>query len=80
MDFLKENNNFLEALNPNSLRVINCAKLEPLLSDPKNEIFQFERLGYFKRDNKISNDRKNIFIRLVTLRDSWARYLKENIK
>ena len=74
------NNNFLEALNPNSLRVINCAKLEPLLSDPKNEIFQFERLGYFKRDSKISNDHKNIFIRVVTLRDSWARYLKENIK
>ena len=36
----EENNNFLEALNPNSLKVINCAKLEPLLSDPKNEIFQ----------------------------------------
>ena len=67
---------FLEALNPDSCLVKN-AKLEPCLIDPGSQTYQFERLGYFKKDEKLSKD-ENIFIRVVSLRDSWARWIKQN--
>ena len=38
--------------------------------------YQFERLGYFKKDNKLDK-MKNIFIRVVSLRDSWAKMNKK---
>ena len=31
-----------------------------------------------KRDKKNSKNNGNVFIRVVTLRDSWARILKQN--
>ena len=74
----EESGNFLDALNPNSFKVIKSAKLEPSLINPGNKTYQFERLGYFKRDKKNSKNNGNVFIRVVTLRDSWARILKQN--
>ena len=74
----EESGNFLDALNPNSFKVIKSAKLEPSLLNPGNKTYQFERLGYFKRDKKNSKNNGNVFIRVVTLRDSWARILKQN--
>ena len=74
----EESGNFLDALNPNSFKVIKSAKLEPSLINPGNKTYQFERLGYFKRDKKNSKNNDNVFIRVVTLRDSWARILKQN--
>ena len=74
----EESGNFLDALNPNSFKVIKSAKLEPSLLNPGNKTYQFERLGYFKRDKKNSKNGGNVFIRVVTLRDSWARILKQN--
>ena len=45
--------NFLDALNSDSCIVQN-AKLEPCLNDPGAQTYQFERLGYFKKDEKLS--------------------------
>ena len=46
--------NFLDALNSDSCMVQN-AKLEPCLNDPGLQTYQFERLGYFKKDKKLSS-------------------------
>ena len=69
--------NFLDALNSDSCMVQN-AKLEPCLNDPGLQTYQFERLGYFKKDEKLSVS-KNVFIRVVSLRDSWARLMKQGM-
>ena len=68
---------FLEALNPYSSEKIQSAKLEPSLANPSDTTYQFERLGYFKRDKKLSAD-SLVFFRVVSLRDSWARLLKQS--
>ena len=72
----EKDGDFLDALNPDSCSIQN-AKLEPCLIDPGSKTYQFERLGYFKKDEKLSKD-ENIFIRVVSLRDSWARWIKQN--
>jgi len=68
---------FLEAINPDSSEKIQSAKLEPSLANPSNTTYQFERLGYFKRDKEMSAD-SLVFFRVVSLRDSWARLLKQS--
>ena len=63
-----------DCLNPNSMRVIKGACLEPSLREAEEEErFQFERLGYFCVDNKDSAPGKPVFNRTVGLRDSWAK-------
>ena len=80
--FIKENpdeeGKFLENLNPNSCIIYHNAKLEPSLKSASNKTYQFERLGYFKKDESYSNETRDSFIRVVSLRDSWARFLKQN--
>jgi glutaminyl-tRNA synthetase len=57
-------------LNPNSLEVIQGAKIEPSLQDAKRgERFQFERIGYFCVDP----DPGLVFNRTVGLKDTWAK-------
>ncbi len=63
-------------MNPNSLQVLSACKVEPSLARVKiQDRFQFERLGYFCVDHD-SNDRKLVFNRTVTLRDTWAKIEK----
>ena len=63
-----------DCLNPNSMRIIKGACLEPSLREAEaEERFQFERLGYFCVDNKDSAPGKPVFNRTVGLRDSWAK-------
>ena len=69
--------NFLEALNPNSCKIFDNAKLEFSLESANDKTYQFERLGYFKKDNKLEHKEKNIFIRVVSLRDSWKKMNKK---
>ena len=69
--------NFLEALNPNSCEIFDNAKLEPSMYNAEDFTYQFERLGYFKIDNRLDSIEKNIFIRVVSLRDSWAKMNKK---
>ncbi|TMO65725.1 glutamine--tRNA ligase [Pseudoalteromonas aurantia] len=62
---------FSEVLNPDSLTVITHAKLEPSLANAVAEQgFQFERMGYYCRDNKSDS---LVFNQTVGLRDSWAK-------
>jgi glutaminyl-tRNA synthetase len=58
---------FLQDLNPDSMRVVR-AQLEPALAEAAaGETFQFERHGYF------TVDPAGGFNRTVTLKDSWAK-------
>ena len=65
--------NFLDALNVNSCVIKPNAKLEISMKNPEKKTYQFERNGYFKMDEKYSSKEKNVFIRTVSLRDSWAK-------
>ena len=59
---------FLEDLNPDSMKLV-AARLEPSLRTVHSrERFQFERHGYFVADPK-----ELAFNRTVTLRDSWSK-------
>ena len=64
---------FLAHLNPQSLVVSHAARAEPALASSAAASFQFERVGYFCRDNAGSTNTTPVFIRTVTLRDTWAR-------
>jgi len=66
--------NFLDAINPESLEVLQECKLEPSLAAAgAGERFQFERQGYFCVDAKDSAPGAPVFNRTVTLKDPWAK-------
>jgi len=61
-------------LNPDSLRVIRNALVEPAVVTDKPDVrFQFEREGYFYADPVDYRDDAPVFNRIVGLKDSWAR-------
>jgi glutaminyl-tRNA synthetase len=63
---------FMELLNPESLKIIE-AYVEPSLKDSKlGERFQFQRLGYFNIDED-STENHLVFNKTVGLRDSWEK-------
>ena len=65
--------NYLDDLNPDSVRTI-TAQLEPSLREAEAEQrFQFERHGYFIADSKDSRPGAPVFNRTVTLRDAWQK-------
>ena len=67
---------YKDYLNPDSLKIISNAKVEPSLIDAKLEDrFQFERVGYFTLDKTASRE-KLVFNRTVSLRDSWNKARK----
>lgn len=64
---------YLANLNPDSLKVVANAKLEPSVNGaPPLSRFQFERLGYFCVDRDSSSGRL-VFNRTATLKDSWGK-------
>ena len=65
---------FIESLNPNSLKII-TAKVEPSLANAlPGQNFQFERHGYFVADRVDHVQRtKPVFNLAVGLKDSWAK-------
>ncbi|MEN8123485.1 MAG: glutamine--tRNA ligase/YqeY domain fusion protein [Bacteroidota bacterium] len=64
---------FKEFINPDSLKVIDNAFVEPGLKTAKiGDRFQFQRIGYFNIDDD-STSEKLVFNRTVPLRDSWAK-------
>ena len=66
--------NFRNDLNPESIEIIAECKAEPELSAAvKEDVFQFERIGYFCVDTKDSHPDALVFNRTVTLRDTWAK-------
>ena len=63
---------FMEFVNPDSLKVI-TGYAEPSLQELKIEdTVQFQRLGYFTVDPETTQE-KMVFNRTVGLRDSWAK-------
>ncbi|MGN5012952.1 glutamine--tRNA ligase [Aeromonas veronii] len=65
---------FEAALNPESLVIIEGARVEASLKNAKPEqAYQFEREGYFCADNKLSSPEHLVFNRTVALRDSWGK-------
>ena len=64
--------NFLDCLNPNSLEVLQGAKVEASLADAqKADRFQFMRQGYFCADSRDSSPEHLVFNRAVSLKDSF---------
>src|SRR5690554_4434542 len=71
-----EDGNFLQFVNPDSMKIVH-GFAEPALKNAKPEDkFQFQRLGYFTLDRD-SKENHYIFNRTVTLRDTWAKVQKK---
>lgn len=65
--------NFLDAINPNSLRILTGCKAESSLAMAEvGQPYQFEREGYFCRDSKSSDGEKLVFNQTIALRSAWA--------
>ena len=65
---------FLELLNPDSLKVLTGCKVEAGLKTAKpGESFQFMRQGYFCVDNKDSAEDHLVFNRSVSLKDGFKK-------
>jgi glutaminyl-tRNA synthetase len=65
--------NYLQALNPESLGETEALVEPSLLPAQAGETFQFERVGYFTVDARDSLAGRPVFNRTVTLRDTWAK-------
>ncbi|MDY3619339.1 glutamine--tRNA ligase/YqeY domain fusion protein [Agathobaculum sp.] len=67
-----EGTNYLDFLNPDSLKRLSGCKLEPSVAEvPEGTRMQFVRMGYFVKDREAGR-----FNRIVTLKDSFAKTLK----
>lgn len=65
---------YKEFLNKDSLDVLEGARVpQELGTAPREAHFQFERMGYFTIDNKLSHNDAVVINRTVTLRDAWAK-------
>ena len=63
----------MSALNPDSLRVIGDAVLEPSLTGAAPEqVYQFEREGYFVADRFDHSPERPVFNMTIGLRDTWS--------
>jgi glutaminyl-tRNA synthetase len=72
----KEEADFKEYINPESLKSVETVYAEPALKTAKfKERYQFLRKGYFTLDNKDTYHHL-IFNRTVTLKDTWAKEQK----
>jgi len=63
---------FRTCLNPDSIQVIDQAIAEPSIIDGDVSVYQFERVGYFSRDDE-STAQSPVFNRTVSLRDTWSK-------
>ncbi len=65
-------NNFLDHINADSLSVVEDAWIEPsLIKAAPEQIFQFEREGYFVADRVEHSEAAPIFNKTIGLRDTW---------
>ena len=64
---------FLDDINPDSLKILPNCKLEPALQNSSiGETIQFERLGYYCADKDTSSSHL-IFNETIGLRDTWEK-------
>lgn len=76
-DKVKEGETFLDHLNPDSLKIISNAKVEPDLKNAGvGDRYQFERVGYFCVDPD-TEEGKLVFNRTIALRDTWSKIEKQ---
>lgn len=70
---------FRELINPDSLKVVEHAKIEPWLAQNAKveDKFQFQRLGYFCVDPDSTADHL-VFNRTISLKDSWVKVQKKS--
>lgn len=74
-----DDSDFKDDLNPDSLKIMKGCKVEPGLKNAKHgNRYQFLRHGYFCVDPD-SSDKKPVFNRTVSLRDTWAK-IEKNLK
>ena len=67
----------IEDINPDSLKVIKNALIEPAVINQKpDERFQFERQGYFYADPVDYTNEKPVFNKIVGLKESWGKKKK----
>ena len=63
---------FMAQLNPASLRIVDCAVIEPsLVEAAPGQRFQFEREGYFVADSGDHTREKPVYNLTIGLRDVW---------
>ena len=68
----------VEDLNPDSLKVIKNALIEPaVITEKPDERFQFEREGYFYADPLDYSNAHPVFNKIVGLKDSWGKKKKK---
>ncbi len=68
---------YRELINPESLITLPRARLERSLSEAQvGERFQFERQGFFIKDQDSTPERA-VYNRIVPLKDGWAKVLKK---
>ena len=73
-DAVPEGVDWISTVNPASLEVVLCAKVEPALAEAQpGERVQFERSGYFCADTEDHAPERPVFNRTTTLRDTWAK-------
>jgi glutaminyl-tRNA synthetase len=73
-----EGMDFKSLINPNSLKVVKNARLEPGLASVKpGDKCQFERVGYFCADSKDCRTGSLVFNRTVSLKDTWGKIQKK---
>ena len=66
--------NFLDCLNPDSLKVLTGCKVEPSMKEAQAPAsFQFLRQGYFCLDSKDSSPEHLVFNRSVSLKDGFKK-------
>ncbi len=70
-----EGKDFLDYLNPDSVKTVTAYAEPHLLTYKAFDKMQFERLAYFCVDKESKED-KPVFNRVVTLKDSWAKMNK----
>ena len=71
---------FMAHLNPDSLESVDAA-LEPSLAEASpGERYQFERLGYFTLDPVLQAAGRGVFLRTITLSDSWAKIERQAMR
>ncbi len=67
----------IEDINPDSLKIIKNALIEPAVITDKPDVrFQFEREGYFYADPILYTDEAPVFNKIVSLKDSWIKKKK----
>ncbi|MDY6844546.1 MAG: glutamine--tRNA ligase/YqeY domain fusion protein [Thermodesulfobacteriota bacterium] len=77
----KDGADFKAYLNPDSCEILTLCPVEPSLKGAKpGDRYQFERLGYFCVDSVDTSDETLVFNRTATLRDSWAKIVKNEKK